>query len=42
MHTAHRTPHARSPDKWKEGSSNTIEGGGRKLNANKLLDKSKK
>jgi hypothetical protein len=32
----------RSPDKWKEGSSNTVESGGRKLNANKLLDKSKK
>ncbi|WJX24495.1 hypothetical protein P8452_13595 [Trifolium repens] len=27
------------PDKWKEGASNTIEGGGRKINENKLLSK---
>jgi len=27
------------PDKWKEGASNTTEGGGRKLNENKLLSK---
>mmetsp|Transcript_46791 Transcript_46791/g.119374 ORF Transcript_46791/g.119374 Transcript_46791/m.119374 type:complete len:100 (+) Transcript_46791:235-534(+) len=30
------------PDKWKEGSSNTMESGGRKLNENKLLSKKKK
>lgn len=30
------------PDKWKEGSSNTIESGGRKINENKLLSKSKR
>jgi len=30
------------PEKWKEGSSNTVAGGGRKLNENKLLDKSKR
>ncbi|BAT94017.1 hypothetical protein VIGAN_08058300 [Vigna angularis var. angularis] len=27
------------PDKWKEGASNTTEGGGRKINENKLLSK---
>ncbi|GFP94700.1 probable ubiquitin-conjugating enzyme e2 25 [Phtheirospermum japonicum] len=27
------------PDKWKEGSHNTTEGGGRKINENKLLSK---
>ncbi|XP_037466789.1 cysteine-rich PDZ-binding protein-like [Triticum dicoccoides] len=27
------------PDKWKEGASNTFEGGGRKINENKLLSK---
>lgn len=27
------------PDKWKEGAHNTTEGGGRKLNENKLLSK---
>jgi hypothetical protein len=27
------------PDKWKEGASNTLEGGGRKINENKLLSK---
>ncbi|KAK2416208.1 cysteine-rich PDZ-binding protein [Trifolium repens] len=27
------------PNKWKEGASNTIEGGGRKINENKLLSK---
>lgn len=27
------------PDKWKEGASNVTEGGGRKLNENKLLSK---
>uniref|UniRef100_A0A8R7V500 Cysteine-rich PDZ-binding protein n=1 Tax=Triticum urartu TaxID=4572 RepID=A0A8R7V500_TRIUA len=27
------------PDKWKEGASNTYEGGGRKINENKLLSK---
>ncbi|KAG0504768.1 hypothetical protein M758_N019600 [Ceratodon purpureus] len=26
-------------DKWKEGASNTTEGGGRKINENKLLSK---
>ena len=30
------------PEKWKEGSSNTVAAGGRKLNENKLLDKSKR
>ena len=30
------------PDKWKEGSANTVESGGRKLNENKLLNKTKK
>jgi hypothetical protein len=30
------------PDKWKEGSSNTVESGGRKINENKLLSKSKR
>ncbi|KAG0614007.1 hypothetical protein M758_6G144100 [Ceratodon purpureus] len=25
------------PEKWKEGASNTTEGGGRKINENKLL-----
>ncbi|KAG0570270.1 hypothetical protein KC19_6G149700 [Ceratodon purpureus] len=25
------------PDKWKEGASNTTEGGGRKINESKLL-----
>lgn len=30
------------PDKWKEGASNTIEGGGRKVNENKLLSKAKR
>ncbi|WMV16229.1 hypothetical protein MTR67_009614 [Solanum verrucosum] len=29
------------PDKWKEGASNTTEGGGRKINENKLLSKKK-
>lgn len=27
------------PDKWKEGASNVTEGGGRKVNENKLLSK---
>ncbi len=27
------------PDKWKEGASNVTEGGGRKINENKLLSK---
>ncbi|XP_056162092.1 uncharacterized protein LOC130136081 [Syzygium oleosum] len=27
------------PDKWKDGASNTTEGGGRKINKNKLLSK---
>jgi len=27
------------PDKWKEGASNITEGGGRKVNENKLLSK---
>lgn len=27
------------PDKWKEGAHNTTEGGGRKINENKLLSK---
>nr|XP_023904588.1 uncharacterized protein LOC112016289 isoform X1 [Quercus suber] len=27
------------PDKWKAGASNTTEGGGRKINENKLLSK---
>ncbi|KAJ7299891.1 hypothetical protein O6H91_Y010800 [Diphasiastrum complanatum] len=27
------------PDKWKEGASNTMESGGRKINENKLLTK---
>ncbi|KAK2396513.1 putative nucleobase-ascorbate transporter [Trifolium repens] len=27
------------PNKWKEGASNTTEGGGRKINENKLLSK---
>lgn len=27
------------PDKWKEGASNTMESGGRKVNENKLLSK---
>ncbi|KAK4386679.1 Cysteine-rich PDZ-binding protein [Sesamum angolense] len=27
------------PDKWKEGASNMTEGGGRKINENKLLSK---
>lgn len=27
------------PDKWKDGASNTTEGGGRKINENKLLSK---
>ena len=30
------------PDKWKDGAKNTIEGGGRKINENKLLAKSKR
>ena len=30
------------PDKWKEGATNTIESGGRKLNENKLLTKKKR
>lgn len=30
------------PDKWKEGASNTMESGGRKVNENKLLSKSKR
>jgi hypothetical protein len=30
------------PDKWKDGSSNTIESGGRKINENKALSKAKK
>ncbi|KAG6776881.1 hypothetical protein POTOM_016672 [Populus tomentosa] len=30
------------PDKWKEGASNTTEGGGRKINENKLLSKKKR
>ncbi|XP_048447309.1 cysteine-rich PDZ-binding protein-like [Pyrus x bretschneideri] len=30
------------PDKWKEGASNTTEGGGRKMNENKLLSKKKR
>lgn len=29
------------PDKWKAGARNTTEGGGRKLNQNKLLTKKK-
>lgn len=29
------------PDKWKAGARNTTEGGGRKLNQNKLLSKKK-
>jgi len=29
-------------DKWKTGSSNTIESGGRKLNENKMLSKAKR
>jgi hypothetical protein len=29
------------PDKWKDGARNTTEGGGRKLNENKLLGKGK-
>ncbi len=42
------TPHACvpavacSPEKWKEGSSNTVESGGRKINANKALEKKAK
>eukprot|EP00250_Pteridium_aquilinum_P001652 c11851_g1_i1 orf=106-396(+) len=27
------------PDKWKDGATNTTEGGGRKINENKLLSK---
>jgi hypothetical protein len=27
------------PNKWKEGASNTTEGGGHKINENKLLSK---
>ena len=27
------------PDKWKDGAHNTTEGGGRKINENKLLSK---
>ncbi|CAA2997003.1 Hypothetical predicted protein [Olea europaea subsp. europaea] len=27
------------PDKWKEGAHNATEGGGRKINENKLLSK---
>ncbi|KAL0442897.1 UNVERIFIED_CONTAM: Cysteine-rich PDZ-binding protein [Sesamum latifolium] len=27
------------PDKWKEGAHNTTQGGGRKINENKLLSK---
>ncbi|CAH9119380.1 unnamed protein product [Cuscuta europaea] len=30
------------PDKWKEGAHNTTEGGGRKINENKLLSKKKR
>ncbi|XP_059292874.1 uncharacterized protein LOC132623455 [Lycium barbarum] len=30
------------PDKWKAGASNTTEGGGRKINENKLLSKKKR
>jgi hypothetical protein len=30
------------PDKWKDGAKNTIEGGGRKINENKLLAKNKR
>ncbi|EXB88463.1 hypothetical protein L484_012905 [Morus notabilis] len=30
------------PDKWKEGASNTTDGGGRKINENKLLSKKKR
>ncbi|KAL5700847.1 hypothetical protein ACHQM5_026250 [Ranunculus cassubicifolius] len=30
------------PDKWKEGASNTTEGGGRKINENKLLSKKRR
>mmetsp|Transcript_34989 Transcript_34989/g.77833 ORF Transcript_34989/g.77833 Transcript_34989/m.77833 type:complete len:103 (-) Transcript_34989:2357-2665(-) len=28
-----------APDKWKDGANNTLEGGGRKVNENKLLSK---
>jgi hypothetical protein len=31
-----------SPEKWKEGSSNTVESGGRKVNSNKALEKKTK
>jgi hypothetical protein len=31
-----------SPEKWKEGSSNTVESGGRKINTNKALEKKQK
>jgi hypothetical protein len=31
-----------SPDKWKAGSSNTVESGGRKVNTNKALEKKSK
>lgn len=30
------------PDKWKAGSSNTVESGGRKVNTNKALEKKSK
>ncbi|CAB4263014.1 unnamed protein product [Prunus armeniaca] len=30
------------PNKWKEGASNTTEGGGHKINENKLLSKKKR
>ncbi|KAK9793486.1 hypothetical protein WJX73_002542 [Symbiochloris irregularis] len=30
------------PDKWKDGSHNNTEGGGRKVNENKLIGKSKR
>jgi len=29
-------------DKWKDGAANTIESGGRKINENKLLSKTKR
>ena len=36
-----RPPQVIVPDKWKAGARNTTEGGGRKLNQNKLLSKKK-
>jgi hypothetical protein len=30
------------PDPWKDGARNTIEGGGRKINENKMLNKEKR